>query len=112
MSIMLDKHKGIPLKDIRYYLDGVETDRSDAGRLNTRAGQALKLRDQLLSLPDNDYEIAIRTIDRIIEALVRTREDRQKRKKFDSGDALTLFERTAETTAINKSASLPAVPRV
>ena len=66
-------------------------DRGSAGR---RSGQVLAIREKLLALPEGEFDLAIKTIERMVVGKNEDNEVAQKEKtKAQRKEALELFDR-------------------
>lgn len=81
------KPKNIDLDSLHYYFDSREKDSLDYGGRSRKSREVLALRDRLLSLPDSEFEMAIKTLQRMIDG-----EDDQPQSQDDPSahDLLTL----------------------
>lgn len=55
----------IDYENLCFYFDGVAQDRIDAGAMSRKSGKILALRDKLFLLPNEQFELAIDTIEKI-----------------------------------------------
>ena len=86
------------LSDLCYYFDSVECDRLDQGALGRKAAQVLTLRQKLLSLPEPEFDAAIKTLEKLVESNSSSANHSKNSSKASRREALELFERTAEST--------------
>lgn len=113
MSILLqNESKKIPIKDLRYYFDSVERDRMDQCSTGVRLAKILTLRDQLLSLSDEDFNVAIQTINKVVSGLTRAAQAREEANEVGKEEAATLYERVNETSSVGKTSAPPMVSSV
>ncbi len=112
MSMTHENQKNVSIKEIRYYFDGVERDRLDSGRAGTKLAHVLRLRDQLLLLPEGDFEKAIETIDKLITAVVESARAKEKHGKGSALGASELFDRVQKTASVGKTSAPPTVAAV
>lgn len=93
------------LSDLCYYFDAVECDRLGQGALGRKTAQVLTLKQKLLSLPEPEFDAAIKTIEKLVD-VKSANADQANGGRFTPSrrEALELFERTAETTGRNNSA--------
>lgn len=88
-----EKSKGVPLTDIYYYFSAKEQDRLDRGFLGYRSGQVLKLRERLLQLSPDEFNLAMQTMEKIVESGRRLDEkDGPQKSANKQKDAVKLFE--------------------
>lgn len=62
----LAEEDGVPLASVAYYFDAAERDRIDANGASRRAAELAILRERLLKLSDEAFELAIRTIRNVV----------------------------------------------
>ena len=87
------------LSDLAYYFDSVECDRLDSGALGRKAAQVLTLRQKLLSLPEPEFDAAIKTLEKLVESNASaSAAANAQRVKPSRREALELFERTADSS--------------
>lgn len=81
----------ISFDNVCYFFDANRRDAMDRGVLRRRAGQFLALRDKLLALSDEQFEIAIRTLEGMLTppTLVKSEPAAERRA------ALELFKRVS-----------------
>ena len=65
MATSLKKH-GISLESVTFYLDGVERDRLDSMGAGAKTGEVIALRDQLLKLPDEAFNAAVKSVKALV----------------------------------------------
>jgi len=86
------------LSDLCYYFDSVECDRLDQGALGRKAAQVLTLRQKLLSLPEPEFDAAIKTLEKLVEVKSAAAHAAQSGRISPSRrEAIELFERTSES---------------
>lgn len=61
-----NKKPKVKLEDLRFYFDGVETERVDAAGWGRRSAEVLVLREKLLKMPAPAFEAAIKTMKNVI----------------------------------------------
>jgi hypothetical protein len=67
--------------DVHFYLDAQRQDGIDRGSQSWRTGQVLALREKLLSLPGGEFDLAMRTLHKMVEGKEdRSQSDRAERK--------------------------------
>ena len=59
---MSNVHKKIDLQDVVFYLDGVACDRRDSLPSGRKIGEIIALKDQLLTMPDEDFNATIKAL--------------------------------------------------
>lgn len=62
----MNRDDDIDLDAIAFYFDAVAKDRYDQGVLSRRHGQVLALREKLLQLPEGQFDLAIKTIQKMV----------------------------------------------
>ncbi|MFW7380478.1 MAG: hypothetical protein ACOH5I_16820 [Oligoflexus sp.] len=78
------KPKVINLEDLHYYFDSREKDTLDYGGRSRKSREVLALRDRLLTLPDQEFEMAIKTLHQMISG------EKQKDEKNENPSASEL----------------------
>jgi len=86
---MVEKPKQINLEDLHYYFDSREKDTLDHGGRSRKSREVLALRDRLLTLPDSEFEMAIKTLNNMLQD---ERYSDQKKELPNSEDAATLYQ--------------------
>lgn len=56
----------VRFSELQYYFDAQQRDFLDRGAMGRKAGEFLALRDKLLALPDQDFEVAMKTLRNLI----------------------------------------------
>jgi hypothetical protein len=84
------------LNELAYYFQSQHQDYLDRGAIDYRNSQILELRERLLSLPPSEFEVAIRTLRKMVntsstDAQRSEKEHQQKRK-----EALNLFSQVSK----------------
>ncbi len=104
----------IKLADLMFYFDSQERDRLDQGRLGRKSGQVLALRERLMKLPTEEFDVTMKSIEALVSvsnaphALSGGRSSQGMRPK----DAIALFEKATEVTADEPTDQSPRVSRV
>ena len=82
----------IDFQSIYYYFDAVNQDRMDAGGISRKTAEILKLRDKLILLPPDDFDAAIKALDKLCEPKANHDGQRPAIPRKDQG--LELYERS------------------
>ncbi len=85
----------ISFDNVCYFFDSNRRDAMDRGVLRRRAGQFLALRDKLLALPDEQFEMAIRTL----EGMLSPPPAQKAEPAAERRAAIELFKRTTAESA-------------
>ena len=56
----------ISIQELQYYFDGQARDSLDSGKVNRKCSQVLTLRNKLMQLPDEEFNVAIRTLENMV----------------------------------------------
>ena len=91
------KESSIKIADLFFYFDGQERNRIDQGRVGRKTGQVMALREKLLSLPEPEFDVAIRTIENIVTPINGAGQAVTASGTRINRDALDLFERTSKS---------------
>ena len=57
----------ISVADVSWHLDAMRQDGIDRGGQSLRSGQVLALREKLLMLPSQEFDLAIRTLSKMVD---------------------------------------------
>lgn len=79
------------ISQLCYYFDSVERDRLDVGAIGRKAGQVLVLRQKLLSLPEPEFDAAIKTMEKLVDTIPGKNGERGN--SASRREALELFEK-------------------
>ncbi len=101
------KDEGVTLDELMFYFDAQAKDRYDQGVLGRRNGQVLALREKLLSLPEGEFDMAIKTIEKLVaDAPQKSLTLENKQRAEQQRQARTLYEKVG-TGAHGGTASAP-----
>ncbi len=97
----------ISLDDLSYYFDSQMKDAVDFGSYGQKTGAVLALRQKLMKLPEDEFDVAIKTIEKIVgDPRTLRREDKKSKKdepKLGFDRARELYEQaTSADTATPK----------
>jgi hypothetical protein len=88
---MTDELRKFDISELKYYFDAQEKDSLDTDGRSRKSREVLTLRDQLLSLPDKEFELAIKTLNHMLRGNPddsQSKNDEAKR----SSDAHELYQ--------------------
>tara|TARA_Y100001970_G_C13975322_1_gene720343 strand:+ start:427 stop:765 length:339 start_codon:yes stop_codon:yes gene_type:complete len=68
---MANKKKTVPITEVRYYFDGVGSERTNKSLMTKKFSQIMDLQQQLLTLPEHKF---FETIDGIRALIISTRQ--------------------------------------
>lgn len=94
----------IDVSDVRYYFDAQEKNSLDGSQYCLKSRAILALRDRLLTLPDKDFDSAIRTLHGLLDQNTKAQgSDDSVPNKAAGKDALSLYEQgsSGSTNKIN-----------
>ncbi len=100
---MINKEKDekkIDVGTLAFYFDSQEKDSLDHGRLGRKTGQVLALREKLLAMPEAEFDMAIRTIEKLVSGVNAnmTMDKERKDRKERRSNAQELYERSSKVT--------------
>jgi hypothetical protein len=99
------------LEQLHFYFDAVERDRIDTCGFSRKSGEVLALRDKLLTMPEGEFDSAIKTLKRLV-ADVRKSGDSAKEKAKEAArqrrQASLLFDQVNEASKAVGGANAPA----
>ena len=91
-----NQNDDIDLEDLRYYFDSQRRDSIDSSRVGRKSGQVLALRNKLLSLPEEEFNVAIRTLEQMVDSAPKNG-DSDKTPAEKKADAINLFNKQSQT---------------
>jgi hypothetical protein len=106
------KKEPINLEHLHFYFDGVERDRLDTSGVSRKTGEVLALRDKLLTLPEGEFDAAIKTLKRMVADARKggnTAKDKAKAEARRRQQAAQLFEQASEAAKTGSQAKAPKV---
>ena len=92
----------IKIDELRYYFDSEAKNSLDKGGAERRNGQLMMLREKMLSLPEQDFDMAMRTMEKLVEVPAE-REKNDPKKSAQHLAAQKLYA-TVVDNALPKSA--------
>ncbi len=94
----------VDLKELRFYFDSQAKDRMDHGAYGRRSGQVLALRESLLSLPEGEFDMAIKTIGKLVEGGNKKTSEKSDKASFQQRNAKVLYEKVEQHQTAGASA--------
>jgi len=94
----------VGLNDLMFYFDSQAKDRMDTGAYGRRSGQVLALRERLLSLPEGEFDMAIKTIGKLVDNGGRGSNQSSDELSLRQRNARALYEKVEQTQASGASA--------
>jgi hypothetical protein len=100
-------------RDVAYYLDSQQHDANDASGVSRKNGQFFALRDKLLRLSDEEFDVAIRAIEGIVSS-IHDHTDRKEvgQRTMNDKELREFADLAAKSTPANTSPSVKQVSRV
>ena len=95
------------LDDLRYYFDAEQRDSIDRGSVSRKSGEVLALREKMVLLPDQKFDLAIQTMKKMVDESLPQPEKETKAEKAESAEQL--YKHT-ETSKVPEA--IPAVSAV
>ena len=90
------RDQNITVENLCFYFDAVQQDALDLGRTSLKSSKVLALRQKLLSLPEPEFDAAIKTIEKLVDDAKPQQSSSAGVSQRSRREALELFERTAE----------------
>ena len=90
-----DAKNGINLENLWFYFDAIERDCMDLGMMDQKSTRVQALKGKLLRLPKAEFDAAIKTIERLVDAGANSQEDKKNQEQQRKRASLELFEKTA-----------------
>lgn len=107
------KNGSVDLDDLAFYFDAQAKDRYDQGTLGRRTGQVLALREKLLSLPEGDFDMAIRTIEKLVADVPKRSPTLDPKGRADiNKQARTLYEKVEAAGQGSAAASTEKIHKI
>ena len=91
--------KKINMSELQYYFDAKQKDSKDSSGVCTKSRKVLALRDRLLTLSDDEFDLSIQTVNGLLDNRSKESEDGSKKNKSEQHDAATLYENTKAVEA-------------
>lgn len=82
----------IPVSDLHYYFDAKRKDSKDKHSASDRSRKVLDLRDRLLTLSDTEFELALKTLNGLLDQ-TKGNSKESKDSKSETRDAISLYEK-------------------
>ena len=96
---MSQNPKKFDVNQLQYYFDSKVKDVKDSSGLCAKSRKVLALRDRLMTLPDSEFDIAIQTLNGLLDK--KSQQQQSDEDKTESDEAYNLYERSQGTEARN-----------
>jgi hypothetical protein len=103
VSMRNNKEQSVHLDELSFYFDAVAKDRYDQGTLSRRNGQVLALRERLLSMPEYEFDAAMKTMEKIVGQSPQHSPVIDQRQRYElHKQAKMLYERVEPTGSVSR----------
>ncbi|MGE0173067.1 MAG: hypothetical protein AB7T49_09790 [Oligoflexales bacterium] len=82
----------INLQDVYYFFDANRMDTLDKGYFTDRTTRVVALRDSLMTLPTPDFDLAVRTLEKLVSKGKKSTLAKQSSPEKSANDVLSLLQ--------------------
>ena len=91
------------LDELRYYFDAEQRDSIDRGGISRKSGEVLALREKMVLLPDQKFDLAMKTMKKMVDESMPAGESETKEERSET--AHELYSKTEKVNAIDPSST-------
>ena len=95
------------LDELRYYFDAEQRDSIDRGSVSRKSGEVLALREKMVLLPDQKFDLAMRTIKKMVDESLPSEPTESKEEKAENAE--TLYNHTESSQSGDAVSSVSAI---
>lgn len=97
------KNAGVNLDELFFYFDSQKKDGLDHGVVGRRSSKVIELRDKLLALSDTDFDVAVKTIQTLVESHQKTKDDEPSKTSLQHQQGKKLYETITAKNHVNRA---------
>ena len=95
------------LDELRYYFDAEQRDSIDRGSMSRKSGEVLALREKMVLLPDQKFDLAMKTMKKMVDESMPSGESETKEERAET--AQELYSKTEKVNAVETASTIAPI---
>ena len=95
------------IDELRYYFDAEQRDSIDRGSISRKSGEVLALREKMVLLPDQKFDLAMKTIKKMVDESMPVEDSESKEEKAEK--AQDLYSKTEKINSVETASTISAI---